>query len=59
MKFQQTGPGPETVKSQHSVTESTLAIQSTGLWESLDNMMIATATNKNVADADVSSMNVM
>ena len=29
------------------------------MWESLDNMMIATATNNNVADADKSSKSVL
>ena len=41
------------------MTESTLETQSTGLWESLDNMMAATATNDNVADADVSSTSAL
>ena len=41
------------------MTESTLETQSTGLWESLDSMMTATATNDNVADADVSSTSAL
>ena len=54
-----TSPGPQPVQSQHSVTESTLATQSTGLWESLDNMMTATETNNNFVDADVSNTSAL
>ena len=56
-----TVPGSESkpIQPQHSMTEGTLETQSTGLWESLDNMMAATSTNDNVADADVSSTSAL